>query len=338
MKGSGRYFFDDFVIDASSACLLRDGAQVPLRPKSFDVLLHLVRNHGRLVTKDELFDNVWANVVVTDNSLVQCIKEVRQALGDGRQAMVETVAKRGYIFRPAVVEGDGPSSTHAGSGKLAPVADELAQFRGWVGGGRRAAAVAGFIAALLVAGGIWWMVNQPAVQQAPAEDSLTGRSVQGRLSIAVLPFGTLGEDTNDYFSIGISEDLAAALGRFPDLAVASPKVVSRFRSAGLSTDDIQRQLNVRYLVEGSIRRSAERIRITTRLTDLPRGILLWSEFYDASPIRVFAIQDDIIVRIAGALSVKLLNLEQRRAANTPPSSMEAYDFVLRGRDLLTRLN
>ena len=77
---------------------------MPLRPKSFDVLLYFVRNRGRLVTKDELFDNVWANVVVTENSLVQCIKEVRQALGDDGQTMIETVAKRGYMFTPAVVE------------------------------------------------------------------------------------------------------------------------------------------------------------------------------------------------------------------------------------------
>src|SRR5262245_5592421 len=100
------YRFDRFVIDTRSACLRRDQAAVPLRPKSFDVLLYLARNQGRLVTKDELFDHVWADVVVTDNSLVQCIKEVRQALGDDGQTIIETVAKRGYIFTPEVVETD----------------------------------------------------------------------------------------------------------------------------------------------------------------------------------------------------------------------------------------
>lgn len=339
MKGSGRYHFDGFVIDARSACLRRDGTPVPLRVKSFDVLLYLVRNHGRLVTKDELFDNVWVNVVVTDNSLVQCIKEVRQALGDDGQTMVETVAKRGYIFTPAVVESDGtPLATRAVTGGPALLPDQPAPFGARFGGNGRAAAIAGIAAALLVAGGVWWTLSQRTVPQPPADASVADHSAESRLSIAVLPFGMLGEATDDYFSIGISEDVAAALGRFPDLAVASPKVVSRFRSAGASAEDIQRQLKVRYLVEGSVRRSAERLRIAVRLTDLPRGLLLWSESYDAFPTGIFAIQDDIIVRIAGALSVKLSKLERSRAVNTPASSMEAYDFVLRGRELLTRLN
>ncbi len=100
------YRFGRFVVDARSACLRRDGAPVPLRPKSFDVLLHLVKHRGRLMSKDELFDTIWGDVTVTDNSLVQCIKEIRQALGDDRQTLIETVAKRGYVFTPAVVEID----------------------------------------------------------------------------------------------------------------------------------------------------------------------------------------------------------------------------------------
>ena len=86
----------------------RDGIVLPLRPKSFDVLVYLVRNPGRLVAKGELIDNVWQNVIVTENSLVQCIMEIRQALGDGAQAMIETVAKRGYLLSPSVVEIDEP--------------------------------------------------------------------------------------------------------------------------------------------------------------------------------------------------------------------------------------
>jgi DNA-binding winged helix-turn-helix (wHTH) protein len=94
------YRFNQFVVDARSACLRRSDAPVPLRPQSFDVLLHLVRNRGRLVSKDELFEQVWADVVVTDNSLVQCIKEIRHALGDDLQTTIQTVAKRGYVSRP----------------------------------------------------------------------------------------------------------------------------------------------------------------------------------------------------------------------------------------------
>jgi adenylate cyclase len=334
------YRFDRFVIDAGSARLRRDGAPVPLRAKSFDVLLYLARNRGRLITKDELFENVWGSVVVTDNSLVQCIMEVRQALGDDKQAMIETVAKRGYVFAPSVIESDdaqspnpvAPTDPAVSTGKPLAVPASM-------DAGRRTAAIAGSIAAaLLVGGGLWWTLSPRATLQQPAETSTADRAAEHRQSIAVLPFGVLGETTDDYFSIGISEDIAAALGRYPDLAVASPKVVARFRSGGAGTDDIQRQLKARYLVEGSVRRTPERIRVAVRLTDLPRGTLLWSETYDSSAATIFAIEDDIIIRIAGALAVKVTNLQQSRLAGKSTGNLEAYDLVLRGRDLLTRLN
>jgi tetratricopeptide (TPR) repeat protein len=95
---------------------------------------------------------------------------------------------------------------------------------------------------------------------------------------------------------------------------------------------------VRYIVEGSIRRSPERIRISIRLTDAARGALLWSENYDVAPKDIFSVQDDITRRIAGTLATRLTNLELAKAATKPPSSLEAYDIVLRGRDLLGRVN
>jgi TolB-like protein/DNA-binding winged helix-turn-helix (wHTH) protein/Flp pilus assembly protein TadD len=330
------YHFDRFVIDARSACLRRDQAPVPLRPKSFDVLLYLARNPGRLVTKDELFEHVWADVIVTDNSLVQCIKEVRQALGDDAQMMIETVAKRGYIFTPPVVEtADAappvqPAPLRPGSAPAEPI--PTARRHG-------AGAIAAGIALAILAGAGLWLALSPRNHSAPVpETSSAERPAEHRQSVAVLPFGVQGEATDDYFSVGISEDIAAALGRFPGLAVASPKVVARFGGAGGRNDDLQRELRVRYLVEGSVRRTPERVRIAVRLSDLPRGVLLWSESYDASAASIFAIEDDIIVRIAGALAVKLTNLQQARLAATSTGNLEAYDLVLRGRDLLTRLN
>ncbi len=101
---------------------------------------------------------------------------------------------------------------------------------------------------------------------------------------------------------------------------------------------MQRQLKVQYLVEGSVRRTPERVRITVRLTDLPKGILLWSESYDASAGTVFAIENDITIRVAGALAVKLTNIQQTRLAGQSTGNLEAYDLVLRGRDLQARLN
>ena len=171
------------------------------------------------------------------------------------------------------------------------------------------AAAASIAAALAIAIEQWWTSSPLGTRQQAAAIANSDRSdPAGRLTIAVLPFGTFDSATSDdYFSTGISEDIASALGRFSDLAVASPKVASRFRSVGASAEDIARQLNVRYLVEGSVRRSPERIRIAVRLTDLPRGILLWSDAFDAPAATIVAIEEEITVRIAGALAVKLMN-------------------------------
>jgi DNA-binding winged helix-turn-helix (wHTH) protein len=113
MSESKSYRFDRFTVDCRSASLRRDGIVLPLRPKSFDVLVYLVRNPGRLVPKGELIDNVWQNVIVTENSLAQCIREIRQALRDDAQAIVQTVSKRGYLFAPPVVESVSTSRMSA---------------------------------------------------------------------------------------------------------------------------------------------------------------------------------------------------------------------------------
>ena len=324
--------FDRFTVDLRSSCLRIDDKQVSLRPKSFDVLAYLVRNRGRLVSKDELFQTVWSDVFVTDNSLVQCIKDIRQALKDDSQTIIETVAKRGYIFAPAVVEIDNstpPSIATPQIAGAAPLGDPLATLAHrpvWT-----AARVAGIcLVALLLAGGFWIALNPTATRE-PSPDSK-------RLAIAVMPLGAPDAASDDYFSTGISEDIADALGRFSEFSVASPKVISRLRNVGASVEDIERQLKVQYLVEGSVRRSPETIRITVRLTDLPRGLLIWSRSYDEATLAKFAVQDEIAIQIAGALSVRVTNVEQRRAASKSATSMEAYDFSLRGRELLSRLN
>ena len=120
------YRFGPFLVDRRSACLRRDGVVVPLRPKTFDVLTYLAQHPGRLVPKTELIDNVWHNLNVTPNSLVQCIKEIRHALHDDSQAIIETVSKRGYLFASPITAVDGndaPSSAEAGESRALPLPD-----------------------------------------------------------------------------------------------------------------------------------------------------------------------------------------------------------------------
>src|SRR5262249_45324653 len=179
--------------------------------------------------------------------------------------------------------------------------------------------------------GWWWSaVDAPSGQAmtAAGPDPVTSAKP---LSIAVLPLQALGAPaTDDYFADGLTEDIIAALGRLPQLSVRAPRTVFPQKGTTSGPEQIGRELKVRYLVEGSVRRSPERIRIAVRLVDASEGTLLWADQYDATPDGLFAIEDDITRRITGALAVRLTNLEQARVAAKPPASLEAYELVLRG--------
>lgn len=202
---------------------------------------------------------------------------------------------------------------------------------------RRGALVAGALVLLLgvAATTAWWAMRAPSSVQVAS----TLMPSAARPSIAVLPLVTLADaGKEDYFADGLTEDLISALGRFPEFIVRSRNATFAYKGKTPRPDEIGRDLDVRYIVEGSVRRSPERMRISIRLTDARGGALLWSENYDVAPNEVFSVQDEITRRIAGTLAGRLTNLELAKAATKPPSNMEAYDAVLRGRDLLSRVN
>jgi adenylate cyclase len=159
-----------------------------------------------------------------------------------------------------------------------------------------------------------------------------------RASIAVLPLEALGaEGGSDYFADGLTEDIILALGRFRDLSVMSLGAVFAYKGKHPAPVEVGRDLKVRYVVEGFIRRGPERIRVSLSLTDTNRSAVLWSEKYDAEPKDIFAVQDQITRRISGALALRLKSIELARSAAKPPNNLEAYDLVLRGRALVSRL-
>jgi adenylate cyclase len=191
---------------------------------------------------------------------------------------------------------------------------------------------------LILAGAVAVWQAMPLV--GPAIDRLTGVSrtppVPGRASIAVLPFANLGEGEDDYFSEGLTEDLISALGRFSSLSVMSWNAVAPYRDQTVSPEELARNLAVRYVVDGSVRRAGERVRITARLSDAARGTLLWSERYDERAGDIFAVQDRITHRVVGTLAAWVSHLEQERAVAKPTGSLDAYDYFLRGRQAFRR--
>ncbi len=206
--------------------------------------------------------------------------------------------------------------------------------------GNRTALAAVLATVLILAGaGAWWALHDVSPRASQTAAGPQSSSTDIRPTVAVLPLVSLAEGTkDDYFADGLTEDILSALGRFSEFTVRSHNAVFAYKGKNPRPEEVGRDLDVRYVVEGSIRRSPERIRISVRLTAAARNALLWSENYDVAPNEIFSVQDDITRRIAGTLASRLTNLELAKASTKPPSSMEAYDLVLRGRDLLGRVN
>ena len=156
--------------------------------------------------------------------------------------------------------------------------------------------------------------------------------LEARPSVAVLPFKNLsGDAAHDFFSDGITEDVIAALGRFSNLLVISKSSSFPFKNSNAAPAEIGRLLNARYLLDGSIRRSGNRVRVGVQLIEATTGRLVWSETYNAEIDDIFAVQDTIAKSVVGAAAVELTRFERERALAKPTSNLAAYEYVLRGR-------
>jgi TolB-like protein/DNA-binding winged helix-turn-helix (wHTH) protein/cytochrome c-type biogenesis protein CcmH/NrfG len=307
-----RLTFGRFVLDLRRGVLLLDGREITLRPKTFAVLCYLVQHPDRLVSKEELLATVWPNLVVTDDTLVQSIGELRRALGETGSRLIVTVPRRGYRFEVAEAP---PERRKARSWH--PL-----RFR-WKYGLLAPLAVGITIAAL-------WLVPRLREASDPAE------AHAAKPSIAVLPFQNQGDDpAREYLADGITQDIINSLGRFSALTVMSWNAVAPYKGAAVRPGEIARVLEVRYQVEGSVSYSADRMRISAQLVDA-QGRVLWSARFDEAPIDVFALQDRISREIAGALAIRVTQFEQQRAMAMPTGNFDAYDYVLRARPALQR--
>ena len=305
-----RLKFGRYVLDLHRGCLLLDGREVTLRPKTFAVLHCLVTHPGQLMGKDELLEAVWPNLVVTDDTLVQSIGELRRALGDTGARLITTVPRRGYRFEASEAPPDRRKARRR----------HLFRFR-WIYGILAPLAVALTVLVLWLAG--FWSDVPPAIPDA-------------KPAIAVLPFQHQGDDpAREYLADGLTQDLINSLGRFSALTVMSWNAVAGYKGEAVRPGEIARSLGVRYQVEGSVRYAGDEVRVSAQMVD-SQGRVLWSARFEETPADVFALQDRITREIAGALAIRVTEFEQRRIATKPTESFDAYDYLLRARPALQR--
>jgi adenylate cyclase len=283
--------FEEYTLDVTRGCLLAAGREVELRPKSFEVLRLLVENAGRLVTKEELMGTVWPNVTVTDESLTRCISEARRALADDDQKTIKTVPRRGYRLSVPVMRLDTDMAS-------APHSADAKIERA---------------------------TGEP-VGDLPFDSPRSDRPC-----VAVLPFANMsGDPQQEYFSDGITEDIITELSRFSELLVIARNSTFRYKGKALDVRQIGRELGARYVLEGSIRRSGDRVRINAQLIDAVSGVHRWAERYDRELSDIFVVQDEVARTIVTVLAAHVTQAEAERTLLKPPSTWEAYDYYLRG--------
>ncbi len=240
-------------------------------------------------------------------------EQVRDRLALGWRDLGERELKN--ISRPVRVYGIDPVAAP----RRQP--SRPASWRRWALAASAAAAIA------IVAGvGAWRTFLEPVV-------------TSGKPSVAVLPLANhSGDPAQDYFSDGVTDEVIGALGRFPSLTVMSLGAVRPYKDRIAKPSEIGRALGVRYIVDGGVRRSDNRLRVAARLTDTAQGALLWSEQFDEPIQDIFAVQDKITQRIANSLVANLTRAEVQRTLAKRPENLDAYDLVLRGRDKLARIS
>ena len=323
---SSDYRFLDFTLDPRRQLLIHGADEIRLRPRTYDVLVHLVTHAGRVVGKSELMESVWRDVAVTDDSLVQSLMEIRRALGQA-EGIVKTVRGRGYLFDTRVeivtrdaVPAQGPE----------PHRDERADSLTRDGTPtNRLGLSSALIAAAVLAGvvAIVWWIGLSARRQASAP-APTGTI----RSIAVLPLQNQSHDQEqEYFADGMTDELITQLGKIGSLRVISRTSVMRLKGTRKALAEIAQELNVDAVVEGSVARSAERVRVTAQVIQVNPEKLLWAERYDRALGDMVMLQGTLAREIANAIRIVVTPDEQARLANVRPVNRDAYEALLKGR-------
>jgi adenylate cyclase len=327
--------------------LLIDGQPVPLGARAFDVLNLLIEQRGRVVAKEELLAAAWPGVVVEENNLQVQISTLRKLLGAG---VITTVAGQGYQFTATLDAERGTAPASAGAGGPGPAAapppavparspapDASGHEEPDSGGlGRWASRIVILLGVVAVLASLW-VFTRPRTHDAPAPGAPAAAGVAAGNSIAVLPFVDLSEKKDqEYFSDGLSEALIDLLTQIPDLRV--PARTSCFYFKGKSEDitEIARKLRVAHVLEGSVRKSGNTIRVTAQLIRADNGYHIWSETFEHDLTDVFKVQDEIARSVVGALRITMVPGSVR--LEPAPANIDAYTLLLQGRFAAARSN
>jgi TolB-like protein len=276
--------FGDHRLDIERRELRRGAILVDVEPKVFDLLVFLVQNRGRVVSRDDLLEAVWAGRLVSESALTTRINVARKAIGDDgtAQRLIRTITRKGLRFIGEVTEL--PDRALSGGGTIETG-------------------------------------NPPGLVSSPAD----------KPSIAVMPFENMsGDREQEYFVDGMVEEIITALSRIRWLFVLARNSTFAYKGQAADLKQVGRELGVRYVLEGSVRKDGNRVRIAGQLIDTATGVHLWADRFDGLLEDVFELQDKVASSVAGIIEPALQAIETARSASRPTSDLTAYDLYLRG--------
>jgi len=323
-----KFKLGDWLVEPALDQISQGKLRLNLRPQVMDILVYLAVHRGEVVSADELLSRVWEGRVVTTSSIYSALNQLREALGDAAQdaKYIQTIPRRGYLLIADVEFLEQPDH-------------ELPHFLPAAGAAGTAVPKYGPVIALaLVVLAITAYLGLTVPQQKPADTGYPGGMAQMQ-SVAVLPFADMSADHDlGWFGDGVAEEVLNKLAQVPGLKVSGRTSAFAFRESEAEIQTIGRTLGVAHLLEGSVRRDGDHVRVTAQLIKVKDGFHMWSQEYDREVNEILAIQDDIAVNIAKALKLQLV-------AKPPPSAAEtrgyypdftAYELYLQALGLIHR--
>ena len=278
------YDFGSYTLDTDRVELWCEASPVAVEPQVFSLLLCLIENRDRVVSKDELIELVWKGRIVSDATMSSRINAARHAVGDNgkQQSIIRTIPRRGFRF-------------------VADVAESAAAPRAAADDARANAG------------------SSPAVPP------------RAKPTLAVLPLRNLSRDAEqEYFADGVTEDLITALSSIRWLFVTARNSSFTYKGHSPEVETVASDLGVRYVLQGSVRKSRDRVRITAQLVDSSTGAHVWAHRYDREIGDIFALQDEMAETIVGAIEPELAKAERQRARLKRPEILDAWDLYQRG--------
>lgn len=299
------FTFAGFVIDTETHQLLCGGVVQPVEPQVFDLLCLLAKKAGKLVTKDEMIEEIWGGRIVAQATIDGRIAAARKAVGDDgrKQAIIATVIRRG-IRLVVPVEVDA-SNDLARLNNASPVKPTKAKG----------------------APPVMTVLNSQPVKQ-----------VTQMPTVVVLPFKIASAGLDEYFCDGLTEDVIANLTHFRELRVIASGSSFHFKDRDIPLTEVAKALSVDYVVDGSVRRAGQRLRVAVQLIEANTGVSLWADRYDRELEDIFAVQDAITHMIVASLGVRVQDTALTQALRKSPPEWDAYDCLLRARRYTATLN